>query len=126
LLDTSIRVVALEAAQDAYRAGQYAQARKFLTTARSSNARVGGDEVVHNLAVMDLVEGRLDAAISQLERIAPRVPEALINLGIAFERKGDPVKALDAWRKARKANVRFAPLSDWIEAKERIYGESGS
>jgi tetratricopeptide (TPR) repeat protein len=126
LLDTSIRVVALEAAQDAYRAGQYAQARKFLTTARSSNARVGTDEVVHNLAVMDLVEGRLDAAISQLERIAPRVPEALINLGIAFERKGDPVKALDAWRRARKANVRFAPLSDWIEAKERIYGESGS
>jgi tetratricopeptide (TPR) repeat protein len=126
LLDTSIRVVALEAAQDAYRAGQFAQARKFLTTARGSNARVGTDEVAHNLAVMDLVEGKVDAAIAQLERIAPRVPEALVNLGIAFERKGDPVKALDAWRRARKAGVRFAPLADWIEAKERIYGESGS
>lgn len=126
LLATSIRVVALEAAQDAYRNGQLAQARKFLTTARSANARVGGDEVVHNLAVLDLVEGKLDAAIAALDRISARVPEALVNLGIAYERKGDPVRALDAWRRARKANVRFAPLADWIEAKERIYGEAGS
>ncbi len=126
LLTTSIRVVALEAAQDAYRAGQNAQARKFLTTARGANARVGADEVAHNLAVMDLVEGHLDAAIGALERLGPRIPEALVNLGIAYERKGDPAKALDAWRRARKAGVRFAPLTDWIEAKERVYGESGS
>ena len=51
-----------------------------------------------------------------------KVPEALVNLGIAYERKGDPVKALDAWRRARKAGVRFGPLADWIESKERIYG----
>ena len=50
------------------------------------------------------------------------MPEALVNLGIAYERKGDPLKALDAWRRARKAGVRFAPLADWIESKERIYG----
>jgi tetratricopeptide (TPR) repeat protein len=50
------------------------------------------------------------------------VPEAWINLGIAYEKKGDHGKALDAWRKARKLNVRFAPLNDWIEAKERVYG----
>ena len=126
LLNTSIRVVALEAAQEAYRGGQFAQARKFLQTARGANARVGADEVAHNLAVMDLVEGRLDAAIAALDRIAPRVPEALVNIGIAYERKGDPMRALDAWRRARKAGVRFAPLGEWIEARERIYGESGS
>ena len=126
LLNTSIRVVALEAAQDAYRNGQLAQARKFLTTARGANARVGGDEVAHNLAVLDLVEGKVDAAIAALDRLAARVPEALVNLGIAYERKGDPVRALDAWRRARKAGVRFAPLAEWIEAKERIYGEPSS
>jgi tetratricopeptide (TPR) repeat protein len=126
LLTTSIRVVALEAAQDAYRNGRLAQARKFLTTARSANARVGADEVAHNLAVLDLVEGKVDAAIATLDRISARVPEALVNLGIAYERKGDPSRALDAWRRARKANVRFAPLAEWIEAKERIYGEAGS
>jgi tetratricopeptide (TPR) repeat protein len=122
LLGTSIRVVALNAAQDAYRGGQLAPARKYLATARGANARVGGDEVAHNLAVLDLVDGKIDSAITQLEKLTNRVPEAWINLGIAYEKKGDHGKALDAWRKARKLNVRFAPLNDWIEAKERVYG----
>lgn len=124
LLSTAIRVVALEAANDAYRSGQMAQARKYLVAARNVSSRVGTDEVAHNLAVIDLVDGNVDAAIVQLDRVAAKVPEALVNLGIAYERKGDPVKALDAWRRARKAGVRFAPLADWIEAKERIYGEA--
>ncbi|HEY4055875.1 MAG TPA: tetratricopeptide repeat protein [Kofleriaceae bacterium] len=122
LLNTSIRVVALEAAQDAYRSGQIAAARKYLTTAKNVSSRVGTDELAHNLAVLDLVDGNVDSAIAQLERIAPKIPEAYINLGIAYERKGDPQKALDSWRKARKANARFGPLNDWIESKERIYG----
>ncbi len=122
LLSTAIRVVALEAANDAYRSGQMAQSRKYLSAARNVNSRVGADEVAHNLAVIDLVDGNLDSAIAQLDRVAGKVPEALVNLGIAYERKGDPVKALDAWRRARKAGVRFAPLADWIESKERIYG----
>ncbi|MBL9020459.1 MAG: tetratricopeptide repeat protein [Myxococcales bacterium] len=123
LLGTSIRVVALEAAQDAYRSGQSAQARRFLNIAKNASSRVGTDEVAHNLAVLDLADGNVDAAIAGLERVAGKVPEALVNLGIAYERKGDPVKALDAWRRARKANVRFAQLGDWIESKERVYGE---
>ncbi|NVB81087.1 MAG: hypothetical protein HOV81_22010, partial [Kofleriaceae bacterium] len=123
LLGTSIRVVALNAAQDAYKGNQVAKARKYLASAKAANARVGSDEVAHNLAVLDLVEGKLDAAIAQLEKLAPRVPEALVNLGIAYEKKGEHAKALDAWKRARKAGVRFAPLADWIDAKERIYGE---
>jgi tetratricopeptide (TPR) repeat protein len=122
LLNTSIRVVALEAAQDAYRSGKLSQARKYLMAARNVSSRIGTDEVAHNLAVIDLAEGNLDAAIAGLERVASKVPEALINLGIAYERKGDPQKALDAWRRAKRAGVRYAPLNDWIESKERIYG----
>jgi tetratricopeptide (TPR) repeat protein len=124
LLGTAIRVVALNAAQDAYHEGQLAAARKYLATAKAANARVGNDEVAHNLAVLDLADGRIDAAIGQLERLSGKVPEALVNLGIAYERKGDHVKALDAWRRARKVGVRFAPLPEWIDAKERIYGGS--
>ncbi len=123
LLNTALRVVALEAAQDAYRSGQLGPARKYLNAARGVNARIGTDEVVHNLAALDLAEGKLAAAIPQLERVAARVPEALVNLGIAYERKGDPRRALEAWRRARKAGVRFAPLAEWIESKERVYGE---
>lgn len=122
MLGTSIRVVALNAAQDAYRNGQLAQARKYLATAKAANARVGNDEVAHNLAVLDLVDGNVDAAITQLDRLTSRVPEAYINLGIAYEKKGEPQKALDAWRRARKAGVKFAPLADWITSKELIYG----
>lgn len=122
LLNTSIRVVALEAAQDAYRSGQLAQVRKYLTSAKNVYSRVGTDELAHNLAALDLAEGNVDAAIAGLERVSGKVPEALINLGIAYERKGDPLRALDAWRRARKAGARFAPLADWIESKERIYG----
>ena len=122
LLTTSLRVVALEAARDAANGGQTAQVRKFVQTARSANARVGGDDVAHGLAVLELLEGRVDSAIIALDKIAPKVPEALVNLGIAYEKKGEPVKALEAWRRARKAGVRFAPLVEWIESKERIYG----
>ena len=48
------------------------------------------------LSLTDLV-GRLIDATSlpllpeQLERVAGKIPEALINLGIAYERKGQPV-----------------------------------
>jgi tetratricopeptide (TPR) repeat protein len=122
LLGTSQRVVALNAAQDAYRSGNVTQARKYLATAKAANARIGNDEVAHNLAVLDLVEGKVDSAIAQLDRLSARVPEALVNLGIAYEKKGEPQKALDAWRRARKAGVRFAPLADWIASKELIYG----
>jgi len=122
LLGTAIRVVALNAAQDAYHEGQLAAARKYLATAKAASARVGTDEVAHNLAVLDLADGHVDAAIAQFERLAAKVPEALVNLGIAYERKGDQAKALDAWRRAKKIGVRFAPLPEWIDAKERIYG----
>ena len=122
LLGTAIRVVALNAAQDAYHEGQLAAARKYLATAKAASARVGTDEVAHNLAVLDLADGHVDAAIAQFERLATKVPEALVNLGIAYERKGDQAKALDAWRRAKKIGVRFAPLPEWIDAKERIYG----
>jgi len=54
------------------------------------------DELAHNLAALDLADGNLDAAINGLERLSGKLPEALINLGIAYERKGDPLKALDA------------------------------
>ncbi len=124
LLNTAVRVVALNAAQDAYRNNDLAKVRKFLAQARNVNARIGNDEVTLDLAVVDLVDGRLDASIGELERMSQKLPEALVNLGIAYERKGDPTKALDAWRRARKLGVRFAPLTEWIEAKERIYGEA--
>ena len=122
LLATAVRVVALNAAEDAYRAGKLAPARRYLAAARKADARAGLDEVTHNLAVIDVAEGRLDAAIAALERLAPKLPEALVNLGVAYDRKGDGGRALELWRRARKEGARFGPLDEWIAAKARIYG----
>jgi len=123
LLGAAIRVVALEAADEAYRNNHFAQAHKSLATAQAANARIGSDEVAYDLALLDLTDGKIDAAIAQLERLVPKLPEALVPLGIAYERQGDLEKALEQWRRARKAGSRFAPLADWIAAKERIYGD---
>ena len=59
-------------------------------------------------------------------RKLPSDYERTYYLGIAWERKGDPQKALEAWRRAKKLGVRFAPLAEWIESKERIYGAEGT
>ena len=122
LLATAIRVVALNAAEDAYRGGKLAPARKYLAAARKAEAKVGLDEVIHNLAVIDVADGRLEAAIAALDRLAPKLPEALVNLGVAHDKKGDGGRALELWRRARKEGARFGPLDEWIAAKERIYG----
>lgn len=122
LLATAIRVVALTAADDAYRAGKLGPARKYLAAARRAEAKAGLDEVTHNLAVIDVADGRLDAAIAALDRLAPKLPEALVNLGVAYDKKGDGARALELWRRARKEGARFGLLDDWIAGKERIFG----
>ena len=126
LLATATRVVALTAAADAYRNGNVAQAKKLLAQAGRVAARAGTDELAVNLAIIDMAEGRLDAALESLEKLTAKVPEALVSVGIIYERRNDARKALDAWRRARRAGVRFAPLADWIEAKERVFGGEGA
>ena len=126
LLTTATRVVALTAAADAFRNGNLAQAKKFLAQAGRVAARAGTDELAVNLAIVDLAEGRLDDALEALEKLTAKVPEALVSVGIIYDRRNDAAKALDAWRRARRAGVRFAPMTDWIEAKERVFGGDGS
>ena len=122
LLATAIRVVAMVAADRAYQAGKLDKAKKLLRRAKQAETRVGADEVVHNLAVLDLAAGKLDAAVAALEKLAPTLPEALVNLGVAADRRGEGAAALEWWRKAERAGVRFAPLGEWIAAKARIHG----
>jgi tetratricopeptide (TPR) repeat protein len=123
LLATATRVIAINAASQAYRRGQLRQARRYLAQARKVEVEAAGDELAHNQAVLDVADGRINTARAALDKLTPRVPEALVNLGVAYERQGEPEKALEAWQRARKSGVRFAPLAGWIEAKERIYGD---
>jgi len=68
--------------------------------------------------------GNHDKALEHLDNSPNDNPYVMFSRAVAYERKGDHAKALDAWRRARKAGVRFGPLSDWIDSKERIYGEA--
>jgi len=127
LHEAAVRVVALEAARAAYERGALAEARRYVQAARAGGGRAGGartgaDELALAQAALAVAEGRTGEALAALEKLAPRLPEALIHAGLALEQQGEPAQALDAWRRARRAGVRFPPLAEWIEAKERIYG----
>lgn len=110
--------IALRAAADAYNSGNIKSSAAFLKIAKTYDKR--SPELTHNEAVLDIATGAVDSAISALNSIAGEVPEARVNLGIAWEKKGEPLRALAAWKAA--SGVRFAHLKDWIEAKERFWG----
>jgi tetratricopeptide (TPR) repeat protein len=120
LLRTAAADISVRAAAEAYAAGNVKLASQFLATAKSYDKR--SPEVVHDLAVIDLSSGQTDSALNVLANLVGEVPEARINLGIAYEKKGEPLKALQSWKAAAQAGSRFAPLKDWIEAKERFWG----
>jgi len=121
LLATATRILAIAGADRAYRDRKLARARTLLLRAKRV-AGGGDDELAHDLAVLDVAAGKLDDAERVLEKLAPRIPEALIQLGVIADRRGDGAAALDRWREARRAGAQFAPLDDWITAKERIHG----
>ncbi len=112
--------IALRAAQEAYDGGSLKSAASYLADAKLYDKR--SPELAHNLAVIDLANGKLDDAIDALKAIADVVPEANVNLGIAYEKKGEPLKALEYWKKAVAEGVHHRGLDEWIETKERFWG----
>lgn len=126
LVAAATRMVALAAADHAYRRGQLAVAQRYLDEAQRARTAVGDDELAHNLQVQALVAAggsdqlRLQRVVAELARLEARVPEALINLGVAYDRMGLSQRALEAWRRVR--GVRFAPLAEWIRAKAVLEG----
>jgi len=121
LVLVAYRDVAMRAAAEAYRRDDLKQARAFLAKARRIER--GSPEVAHNEAVLLLAAGRKpETAIAQLLRVADAVPEAHVSLGIAYERMGERVKALEHFQKAVRSGVRHTGLDEWIAIKQRIWG----
>jgi tetratricopeptide (TPR) repeat protein len=123
LIDAAVRDIALQAARRSYESGAARSARSYLAVA----ARHGNSDprVRHNLAVLEVESGNVDAAIAVFEAVSAVVPEALVNLGVAYERKDQPTLALSYYRRALAAGVRFEPLEQWIERKRRLWAERG-
>lgn len=148
----AMRVAAQNAAAEAFRLAQresagkrgplLAATRDYLQVAQRARAGFGDDELeLSKLAVeleqaLDLsdklADQRIAALLPALERLAQRLPEAELFVGLAYDRQhrleltpaGD-AQALAAWRRARRAAVRSPQLSDWIRAKERLLPQGG-
>jgi tetratricopeptide (TPR) repeat protein len=117
LLRSSWELVAF----DQYARGSAREADAALDKAEAV-ARTGGDaKLSHNKAVLDM-DRNPDGSRATLRRLADRVPEALVNLGILAERDGDAKAAYDFWVQARSRGARTARLDEWIEAKKRLFG----
>jgi len=76
----------------------------------------------HNLAVLEINEGK-GVGEKTLERLAPHPPESLVNLGILQDRRGQPRKALELYRKALERGARISKLREWIDTKDRLLGQ---
>ena len=98
----------------------YRGAAAELRAARGMGAR--GASMEHNLAVIDMVEGRAGQAARVMEGLGGRPAESLMNLGIYYDRQGDPRKAMEYYRRAVDRGVRVARLRTWLDVKERLFG----
>jgi tetratricopeptide (TPR) repeat protein len=90
---------------------------------KASNAptKMEHRELDNNLAALDIEDGRLDTAERALNDLGTRPPEALANLGIISDRKGDAKKALDLYKRALERGVTKVRLKEWIDVKERMF-----
>jgi tetratricopeptide (TPR) repeat protein len=105
---------------DAWARGDEKGAALRLRTAARLTTKGERRELDHNLAVIDMTEGRYVAAEKLFEELGPRPPEALVNLGILVDRQGDPKRALDLYKKAADRGARAPKLREWIDVKERL------
>jgi tetratricopeptide (TPR) repeat protein len=119
---SAVRVLATSAALSAYTRGRLSDAERYLAAAARVEKPELSPETRHNQAALDVARGRdLPAATAALEELSARLPEALVNLGVASDRRGEPRQALDYYERARERRVRFAPLAEWIAAKRRVF-----
>ena len=105
-------------AYDQWRAGQVGAAAKSLTTAEKYATGDAKRRIQLDKAALDLDKGDL----ATLEGMNGNPPEALVNLGILYDRANRPKDAYDAWVRAKARGVQSRDLQKWIDAKKRIYG----
>lgn len=105
-------------AYDQWRAGQVGAASKSLTTAEKYAQGDAKRRIQLDKAALTLDKGDL----STLEGMNGNPAEALVNLGILYDRANRPKDAYDAWVRAKAKGVQSRDLQKWIDAKKRIYG----
>ena len=108
-------------AYDQFKAGKSGPAGKALTSAAKYAEGAIKRNITHNKAVLSMDK----SDIATFEGLGSDPPEALVNLGILYDRAGKAKEAFDAWTKARAKGSKGKDLQKWIDAKKRIFGFGG-
>ena len=104
-------------AVDDIRAGKSSAASAALKSA----AKYASGEALKRIELDEIVVAN-SGNVAQLEQMGDNPPQALIDLGILYDRLGRSKDAYDVWVRAQKKGAGGALLQKWIDAKKRIYG----
>ena len=104
-----------------FRAGQPVQARAALAKVKKLT-KVISPELRHNAAIADYYMGKKNEALDALRAVAPKVPLAYCNLGVAMEDRGAAAKAYELFAQCRDKGGRFPNLKSILEIKRQILG----
>jgi tetratricopeptide (TPR) repeat protein len=111
-------------AYDYYQRSDEKRAGQYLASAAKVVAKGDRRELEHNLAVIDMFGGRSVSAEKVFDGLGTRPCEARLNLGILKDRQGESKKALELYKQARACGARTPKLTEWIDVKERLFGEN--
>jgi tetratricopeptide (TPR) repeat protein len=106
---------------DYYQRSDEKRAEQFLRNALKVPSRGERRELDHNLAVLDLINGRTAQAERVFDALGGKPSESLVNLGILRDRQGDARKALEFYKRAQERGARAPKLKEWIDVKERLF-----
>jgi len=107
-------------AYDAWRKGNRRTGVYLRTAAKYAVSPAGKRNVAHNRAVMG-VGTRGTKQFKTFKAMGTNPPEALVNLGVMHQRRGEMKKAYNAWVRAKRLGVRTNALNNWIARKKRIW-----
>ena len=109
------------AAYEDYQRGDDSGAARWLERADKYASGNRSRIIDHNIAVIEL-KRRKGNPRATFEKLGSTPPEALVNLGILYDRAGESRRAFEAWQQAKLRNARARELDQWIASKRRIYG----
>jgi hypothetical protein len=102
----------------------YDQWRNGRSTSKSlaAAAKYASGDLARRIKHNQAVDGMKASSLSTFDNMNGSPPEALVNLGILYDKAGKPKEAYEAWTKAQAKGVNAKDLKKWIDAKKRIYG----
>jgi hypothetical protein len=108
--------------QEGYQYWNSGEVKKSVTALNNAKHAPGKSSRIldHNLAVIDLHEGKFQSAEKSFESLGGKPPEALLNLGIIKDHDGDSVKALELYKSARDKGAKGGALREWISSMEKL------